>query len=324
MADVIVVGSYNQDFVWKVAQLPAPGETQLALFSTGPGGKGFNQAVAARRIGADVLFVGARGNDGAGEQALQTAARFELNAEWQICAGATTGTAAVLVDHASQNLIAVAPGANAQLSPDFIAAHTRQIENARVLLTQCEVQASASVRAMALARSAGVCTVFNPAPVHLELIDTLLDLTDILTPNESEFSALLSAARNTTALVSSLADLDDASLHALCRKLHRGTVVLTLGAQGCFVSHASEQTRGDRDVCYRCAAEAAEAVDSTGAGDAFNGGLVAALATQHERTFAQHIRFAGRVAAMSVERSGAAESMPLRADFAQRFGEQPD
>ncbi len=321
MTSIIVVGSYNQDFVWRVGKLPAPGETQLGIFSTGPGGKGFNQAVAAHRMSAGVVFIGARGSDAAGEEAVRTAERFGLDARWQISGHAATGTAAVLVDKRSQNQIAVAPGANAQLAPDFIVEHGRLIESARAVLVQCEVQAAASVRALALARSAGVLTVFNPAPVHPELISELLDLADVLTPNESEFSALLLATRGITAMVDSLGKLDDASLHALCRKLHGGTIVLTLGAAGCFVSHPAGKTRGDRKDCYRVAAEKANAVDTTGAGDAFNGGLVAALANAaNEQPFEHSVRRAGRVAALSVEKPGAAESMPSREELRQRFG----
>lgn len=322
MPAVVVVGSYNQDFVWRVAKLPAPGETQLGVFSTGPGGKGFNQAVAAHRMQSGVAFIGARGDDAPGAEAVRTAEQFGLNAIWQISSAAATGTAAVLVDKRSQNQIAVAPGANAQLAPDFIAQHAVLIESARALLVQCEVQPSATVRALALARSAGVCSVLNPAPVHLELINEMLDLADILTPNESEFAALLLATRGTTVLVDSLAELDDASLHALCRKLHTGSVVLTLGAHGAFVSHADAALRGDPHACYRIAAEKANAIDTTGAGDAFNGGLVAALARASADTpFELGVRFAARVAALSVEKPGAAASMPSRDEFSARFGE---
>ncbi len=321
MTSIIVVGSYNQDFVWRVGKLPAPGETQLGIFSTGPGGKGFNQAVAAHRMSDGVVFIGARGSDAAGDEAVRTAERFGLDARWQITDHAATGTAAVLVDKRSQNQIAVAPGANAQLAPDFIVEHSALIESAQAVLVQCEVNAAASVRALALARSAGVLTVFNPAPVHPELISELFDLCDVLTPNESEFSALLLATRGITVMVDSLGKLDDASLHALCRKLHIGTVVLTLGAAGCFVSHPPTKLQRDRSDCYRMPAETAKAVDTTGAGDAFNGGLVAALANaSDEGTFADCVRQAGRVAALSVELPGAAESMPGRRALLERFG----
>jgi ribokinase len=321
MPSIIVVGSYNQDFVWRVSKLPAPGETQLGIFSSGPGGKGFNQAVAAHRMGDGVVFIGARGNDAPGEEAVRTAERFGVKAIWEISHFAATGTAAVLVDKRSQNQIAVAPGANAQLSPDFVAQHAALITGARVILVQCEVQPSASVRVLVLARSAGVTTVFNPAPVHLELIGELLDLADILTPNESEFAALLLATRGTSVMVDSLGQLDDASLHALCRKLHRGTVVLTLGASGAFVSHGESDLRGDAAACYRIDAELANPVDTTGAGDAFNGGLVAALAAASATSpFQDCVRFAGRVAALSVEKQGASAAMPSREELRARFG----
>jgi ribokinase len=321
LPSIIVVGSYNQDFVWRVAKLPAPGETQLGIFSSGPGGKGFNQAVAAHRMSDGVLFIGARGDDAPGDEAVRTAERFGIAAIWQISQAAATGTAAVLVDKRSQNQIAVAPGANAQLSADFIAQHAELIQTARAVLVQCEVQPSASVRTLVLARAAGVTTVFNPAPVHLELIAELLDLADILTPNESEFAALLLATRGTSVMVNSLGQLDDASLHALCRKLHLGTVVLTLGERGAFISHGDSDHRGDTLACYRVDAELANPVDTTGAGDAFNGGLVAALANSVAGTPFEHsVRFAGRVAALSVEKHGASTSMPTREELNARFG----
>lgn len=321
MPSIIVVGSYNQDFVWRLNKLPAPGETQLGIFSTGPGGKGFNQAVAAHRMCEGVVFIGARGEDAPGVEAVRTAERFGVNAVWQISHSAATGTAAVWVDKRSQNQIAVAPGANAQLSPEFIAQFASLIENAQVLLVQCEVQPSATARALALARTANVTTVFNPAPVHLELISELLDLADILTPNESEFAALLLATRGISVMVDSLGQLDDVSLHALCRKLHSGTVVLTLGAHGAFVSHGENAGRGDALACYRMDAELANPVDTTGAGDAFNGGLVAALAAAPAGSpFQDSVRFAGRVAALSVEKPGASAAMPSREELNARFG----
>jgi ribokinase len=259
--DVVVVGSYNQDMIWQASRLPAPGETRMGRFSSGPGGKGFNQAVAAARQGARTLFVAARGQDALGERAAEIAAAEGIEARWQIAAGEATGTAAIWLDATGQNQIVVAPGANHQ-----------------ALLAECE----------------------------------------ILTPNETEFAAAL-AARGVDVDVRALATLSDEDLHALCRQLPVLTVVLTLGAAGAFVSHLDPARFSDDHAGYRIPGEKAHVVDTTGAGDCFNGALAAGLATARQSALALHVRHANRCAACAVESPGAAPSMPLREDVARRY-----
>lgn len=319
-AQVVVVGSYNQDHVWTTESLPQPGETRLGHYRGGAGGKGFNQAVAANRLGATTLFVGALGEDPAGEHAMELARDERLAMRVERPHGESTGSAAVLVDAAGRNQIVVAPGANAALSERFVRGQAEHLRAAAVVLAQLEVDPHAVETALSLARAAGRTTILNPAPADAEFTAITLADTDILTPNETEFAALLAKLRGERIDPDTLAMLADEALHALCRRLDVPTVVLTLGARGCFVSHAPDALRGDGAASYRIAGETAEAIDTTGAGDAFNGALAAALALHPERPFADAVRIANRYAALSTERSGAALAMPTRAEFEARFG----
>lgn len=316
-AQVVVVGSFNQDHVWRSERFPQPGETRLGRFSSGPGGKGFNQAVACVRQSAITAFIGALGCDALGEAAAALAQAEGLQAHWQRVADEATGSAAILLDGRGQNVIVVGPGANAALSPGHISAQAEVITAARVLLSQHEVNPAATLEAMRLARSAGVLTLHNPAPVLEPALGApLLRLADVLTPNESEFAALL-GQRGVRIDPERLVSLSDDALHALCRQLGVPTVVLTLGAGGAFLSRADVREPGDRPAFLRQPAEAAKVVDTTGAGDAFNGGLAAALAAGVDLVRA--VRQAGRVATLAVEAAGAAIAMPTAASVQARF-----
>ncbi len=318
MVDVVVVGSYNHDYVWRSAQLPIAGETRLGTFASGPGGKGFNQAIAAARQGARCTFVGALGIDSAAEAALALAASEGVSVCIERQPDLATGSAAILLDAAGQNMIVVGPGANAALSAAHIRQQSQLIAGTRILVLQNETTLAACAEAMQIARRANVLTLYNPAPAADVMAPALLRLSDVLTPNESEFVALL---KHSGVIVENeaIADHSDDELHALCRRLGVATVVLTLGARGAFVSHADADSRGDQVSHYRHAAEPAAVLDTTGAGDAFNGGLAAALAHAPHAPFANAVRDAGRVAALAVERAGAALAMPLRSEVLARF-----
>ena len=146
-------------------------------------------------------------------------------------------------------------------------------------------------------------TVLNPAPANADTSAGLLALADVLTPNETEFAALLARHLDEHLDPAAIAGMDDAALHALCRRLlPHGGVVITLGAAGVFVSHADTNRRGDGHHWYRVAAEPVRVVDTTGAGDAFNGALAASLAKAPEAAFSTHVTFANRYAGLSTER----------------------
>ncbi len=310
MTRVVVVGSFNVDHVWRCESLPVPGATLSGEYASGPGGKGFNQAMAARRAGVDTVFVCALGIDAGGQLARVLTAADGIDLRDQP-SEAPTGTAGIFVDAAGRNSIVIGPGANAALDVAHIGAQAAAIAESRVLLVQLESPIAAVLHALALAGEAGVARVLNPAPANAPATAELLASADILTPNETEFSALV--ARHTAMAIpaDAVSTAGDDALHLLCRALHpAGTVVITLGAMGSFVSHAAGALRGDAEAHYRVAAAKAQAVDTTGAGDAFNGALCASMALRPGMAFAIHAGFASRYAARSTESVGAAVAMP--------------
>jgi len=310
MSSVVVVGSFNVDHVWRCESLPAPGATIAGRYSTGPGGKGFNQAVASARAGAATHFVCALGDDAGGTMARGLASQegITLVAE---ASDEPTGTGGIYVDTHGRNTIVIGAGANAALSEGFVQGQRDLVGAAQVLLAQLESPVETIEATLALARELNVLTVLNAAPANAPSSINLLKLADVLTPNETEFAALLSRHVGERVSADDVAALDGGTLHGLCRKLlPGGTVVVTLGAVGAFISHAEEVLRGDGQSYYRVGAEPAQTIDTTGAGDAFNGALCASLAQQPEEAFAQHVRFATRFAARSTEVEGAAVSMP--------------
>lgn len=319
-SEVVVVGSFNVDHVWRCEALPEPGATLAGDYASGPGGKGFNQAIAAVRAGARTAFVCALGDDAGGQlaRALADADGLDLRA---LSSGAPTGTAGIYVDLAGRNCIVIGAGANAELSPSHVTAQAEVFRTARVVLAQLESPVDAIVGALGAGRERGATTVLNPAPANAATTLALLALADVLTPNETEFSSLVARHVGERIDPADVAELDQARLHALCRELApAASVVVTLGAIGCFVSHPEGAPRGDASPCYRIGAESVRASDTTGAGDAFNGALAASLALDVELPFAAHVAFASRYAALSTERAGAATAMPLRADVLARFG----
>ena len=315
---VAVVGSFNVDHVWTSDTLPVPGETRSGRYASGPGGKGFNQAVASARAGASTHFVCALGDDAGGTLARELADRdgIVLHA---MTASEPTGAAGIFVDAAGRNSIVVAPGANAALDAGFVTRHADVLRSAAVVVAQLESPAEAIVEALRCARDAGARTILNPAPANAATAPMLLALADVLTPNETEFAALLQRHQAGIApAADAVASMDDAALHAACRRLlPHGTVVITLGAAGCFVSHPPD---ANDDACYRVPAPPVRVVDTTGAGDAFNGALAASMAHAHGAPFPAHVLFASRYAALSTESPGAAPAMPRRADVEARFG----
>jgi ribokinase len=318
MSQVVVVGSFNLDHAWRVARLPAPGETLSGDYASGAGGKGFNQATACARAGAAAAFVCALGEDAGGALARQLAADDGI-ALHAATAAAPTGSAGIFVGDAGENSIVVAPGANAALDAEFVARCGDAFAGARVVLAQLETPVAAALEAFARARADGALAMLNPAPADAATSPALLAACDLLTPNETEFAALLARHHGERIDAGAVASSGDDALHALCRRLlPHGRVVVTLGAAGCFASAPASNDAGT--PWLRLPAEPAHARDTTGAGDAFNGALAASLALDAAAPFAAHLRFASRYAALSTERPGAAASMPRRAELIDRFG----
>lgn len=317
---VIIVGSYVQDQAWFVERFPRPGETMRAhRYNTGPGGKGFNQAVACARQGVPTAFVGALGRDTFAGFAQQFAAAENMPCRWQILDDQPTSTSSITVNAKAENQIAMIFGANEHLDPDFVRAQDDLFAGAEILLLQLENNLDALAAALEAAGRHGLARILNPAPVHADLTPAMLRSATIITPNETEFSLLLERFANEDVEPAALAQRDDAGLHALARKLGVETVVLTLGSRGCFVSHGANR-RGDVAERYRLPPEKVNAIDTTGAGDAFSGSLTAGLVRFAGRPFRDAVVHANRAAAMSTETVGTAPAMPTYAAVIKRFG----
>jgi ribokinase len=297
---VTVMGSFVADLAFRTPRLPAWGETILGSeFRLGPGGKGSNQAVAAARLGAAVSFISKLGQDAFGELARRTYDAEGIDTEFCVTTSEhATGGAAIIIDAArGDNAIVVVPGAAFELTTAEIDRAADRIAESSAFLTQLELPLAIVAHGLELAHRSGVPTILNPAPA-VQLPDHLYEWCDYLTPNESEAAALVGRA------VSSVEDADRAAEVLLARGA--GSVVITLGAQGAFV-----KTRAlSRHVP---AVTAGPVVDTTGAGDAFNGGFAVALA--EGRDIVAATEFGCAVAAVSVTRFGTAPSMPTRAEI---------
>lgn len=321
MHRAIVVGSYNQDYLWRVDSLPRSGETLAAdNFISAPGGKGFNQAIACARQGVVTHFIGAVGKDVAGDAAKSLARSEGLISRWQTVSAAT-GSAGIFVDQQGNNAIAVALGANQQLTADFIKEYDADFAKSQIVLLQLETNLACVEAALAQVNAHALRCVINPAPMNDALPLSFLHQADVITPNETEFIALLNLVNRDHRLnAATLAQQDDATLAQLCARLGAGCVIITLGAQGCFVCHNDHSTVvGSDSKVIRLAAETVNAIDTTGAGDAFNGGLVAAMCLLADKPFSEQVRYANRVAALSTLNVGAAIAMPYRHELERRF-----
>lgn len=294
-----MVGAINVDLVIRAERLPGPGETVV-----GPrvdefgGGKGANAAVAAARAGAEVSLVGAVGIDTRGRDALATLRADGVAVDHVALLDSPTGTAFIVVDHQGENQIAVGLGANGDVAADDVAGAVGALAHgAGCVLVSTEIPGGAAAAAVRAAHDAGVPCVLNPAPVKPELLD-VLELGPLLTPNQGELAdvAVLLGAEAT--------DLEGmaAAVHAVTN----AAVVVTLGGDGVLVV----DTSGTRLV----PSLAVEVVDTTGAGDTFNGVLAAQLAAGAELDLA--VRTAVAAAALSVTRLGAREGMPTATEIA--------
>jgi ribokinase len=301
-ARVLVVGSANVDFTVAASRLPVPGETVTdGTLLVNHGGKGANQAVAARRLGAEVRLVGCVGRDASGAAIRAALAGEGIGVDGLVESdAAATGTALIVVDAAGRNQIAVAPGANRALTADHVRARAEDFAWADVVACVLEIPRPTVAVALAMAREHGSRTVLNPAPVPPERLE-VLPLVDYLTPNAGE------AARLSGVPVSGRADALPAA--RVLRDAGARTVIVTLGEDG--VVACAEET-------ITLPAFAVTAVDTTAAGDAFNAGLAVALAEGDALRDA--LRFASATAALTCTRRGAQDSLPQRREVERLLG----
>jgi len=298
MNDVLVIGSSNTDMVVRVRAIPHSGQTvmgdDLQIFA---GGKGANQAVAARRAGANVHFMAAVGNDDFGKTAIDGFNREGIRTDnIQVLDGVPSGVAMIFVSDEGENCIGVAPGANNQLEAGFLIDNSRAFKDCGYLLIQLEIPMNTVETAVRLASETGTRVILNPAPAA-KLSDSVLTGLYCITPNEHEAQELTGIG---------VTDRESArkAAHAL---LQCGVqnVIITLGSDGALLVSSDE--------VYHQKAKPTEVVDTTGAGDTFNGVLTAMLA--EGRSMKDSIGLAVKGATLSVQKPGATDSVPFRQEF---------
>lgn len=297
---VIVFGSINMDLVTKTPRLPVPGETLLGHnFTTVPGGKGANQAVAVAHLGVPTSMVGRVGNDNFGHELINNLQAVGVDTHSVLLDHATvSGVAVIAVDDTGENHIIVVPGANGQVDQTDVT----RLENAissvtSILLLQLEIPLSAVVAAAQTAQKAGVKVILDPAPAQIELPDDLYPLIDIITPNQVEAGQLVGFPIDGVEAASKAA--------IVLRQRGANTVIIKLGQQGTLCMSAAET--------FVTPAFSVKVVDTVAAGDAFNGGLAAALA--EGLPLPKAVIWGTATAALSVTKAGAQPSMPDRNTF---------
>jgi ribokinase len=301
---ILVVGSSNTDMIIRLDRIPQPGETILGgEFVVAAGGKGANQAVAAARSGGDVTFIARTGSDMFGEKAIAGFVQDGIHTDYIVRdKAAPSGVAMIFVAKDGENSIAVASGANGRLSPADVKRARAAFAEANAVVLQLETPLETIETAAALAAKASVPIILNPAPARI-LPGRVLKLVSILTPNETEAT-----------LLTGITVKDERSAAQAAKKLRaRGVsiVILTLGARGAFVATDSVQqlVPGFR----------VSAVDTTAAGDVFNGALAVGLG--EGGSLLEAVRFANAAAAISVTRLGAQPSAPKRKEIQALCGE---
>lgn len=296
---VIVFGSINMDLVTKAPRLPVPGETLIgSSFSTVSGGKGANQAVAVARLGIPTCMVGRVGGDDFGQDLLTSLQTDGVQTDGVLVdESAHSGVAAIAVDARGENHIIVIPGANGQINEEDVERLTHHLPGAAALLLQFEIPLLAVQAAAQAAQKAGVRVILDPAPARTDIPTDLYPLVDIITPNAVEAGQLVGFQVDSPEAATQAADV--------LRQRGVGTVVVKLGVQGVFCATADET--------FFVPAFTVQTVDTVAAGDAFNGGLAAALA--EGLSLRQAVVWGAAAGALAATKAGAQSAMPERNAF---------
>jgi ribokinase len=304
MGRIVILGIFVADTAYRAERQPKMGETILGrTFALGPGGKGSNQSVAAAMAGGEVRFISRLGRDDFARIARSTWAKAGVIPEITEDAESYTGAAYIFIEDATgNNAIIVAPGAAGRISVEDVESRAELIGGASVFVTQLEQPIAAAHRALQIAKAGGARTILNPAPAA-ELPPGMLALCDFVTPNESEAEGI------TGVPVRTVADADRAAGALLAQGV--GAAIITLGEKGALYR---DKTRTVHVPVF----DAGSVVETTGAGDAFNGGFATALAEGADPVEA--VRFGCATASISVTRPGTAPSMPSRAEIDALLG----
>jgi len=290
---ILVVGSANMDLVVNVEQFPRPGETLMGKsFKMFPGGKGANQAVACAKLGCPTYFIGKVGNDDFGKRLTNNMKEtgIYLN-NLLVDPSETTGTALITVDNKGENEIIVISGSNMKVAAEDISQFKEVFQKVNIVLTQLEIPLEAVMETSKLARKNDCIFILNPAPAQT-IPDSLFSSVDFFTPNEIELAELSCQSCDT------IKDIEKAAKKIIDKGVKN--IIVTMGDKGALFVN--------RETVNHFPVTAVEAVDTTGAGDAFNGALACALNMNKE--IAEAIDFAHSVASVSVTRMGAQSSMP--------------
>ena len=288
MIKIVIVGSINKDVIMQVERHPKPGETLTAVaVSSAFGGKGANQAVAAARLGAEVTIIGAVGEDSTGDEQVEHFQNEGIRTDAIMRCSEPSGVAYITVDTAGENSIILYPGANHQITVEWVEKNRSYIEDADVMLLQLEIPVEVSLAAAEIADTSDTIIIFNPAPVH-QVPERLFQLTDIITPNETEL-----------ALLAEEVDPEKAEMILLSKGVK--SVLATMGADGSRYRDAENQFSLPTYSSVKVA-------DTTAAGDSFNAAIAYSIGSGDD--ISEAAAFATAVGSITVSRFGAQTSLP--------------
>ncbi len=295
---IAVIGSINMDYSLKVKMLPEKGETILAdSFYTAPGGKGANQAVAAKRLGAAVYMIGAVGKDSNGKELSDKLKKEGVETSGIKSVDTPTGNAMITVDNDGSNTIVVYPGANGDMDEDWLIKNLTTIEDSDFIIMQLEIPVKTVIAAVKLAKRLNKKVILNPAPASV-LPEEVFKGIDFITPNETEL-----------AVMTDTRDIEKGAEILLNKGVEN--VIVTLGHKGCYFKNKEDEIYIKP---YKV-----RSIDSTAAGDSFNAAIAVALS--EGKTYRQALQYANAVGALTTTRPGAAETLPFKDDV-EKFMER--